>query len=347
MQLQIWRLEGRLFHFGKQGFGQEETLIHWPSDSLFAALTARLAVLHGAEAVESWIQPFLNGSPPFLLTSLFPYAGKVHFFPRPLALQGAGEGKLPAGLRPKDLKKVQFVSEGLYRRLIAGSSLADEASHAVHLHDRKVWLLPEEQKLLPAELPDQKIWEKKKRPRVTVGRILENSNLFHVDAVHFAQQCGLWLGVQWLSPDKNTQELFALLLRDLGDAGIGAERSSGYGHASFTISGNLELPDPNRKMWTSLSRYLPRKEEISALLHPQSAYQIQTVSGWLDSPQKSGQRRRRARMLAEGAVLGALPSLPYGTIVDVRPSYPADQDPLGHPVYRCGLAVAVGYGGEA
>jgi CRISPR-associated protein Csm4 len=347
MQLQIWRLEGRLFHFGKQGFGQEETLIHWPSDSLYAALTARLAALKGAEAVEKWMQPFLNGSPPFLLTSLFPYAGEIYFFPSPLAPQSTGKGQLPAELRPKDLKKVRYVSEGLYRRLITGRSLADEAGRVIQLQQRKVWLLPEEQKLLPKGLLENKIWEEEKRPRVTVGRIQENSNLFHVGEVHFVQECGLWFGVQWHTSDNDIQNLFALLLNDLGDAGLGAERSSGYGRARFKIANHLELPDPDGKMWTSLSRYLPREEEVSALLHPQAAYQIQMVSGWLDSPQKPGQRRRLVRMLAEGAVLGALSSFPYGDVVDVRPKYPTNEDPLGHPVYRCGLAVAVGYGGEA
>lgn len=347
MQLQIWRLEGRMFHFGKQGFGQEETLVHWPSDSLYAALTARLAVLKGAEAVEKWMQPFLNGSPPFLLTSLFPYAGKIYLFPRPFALQSTDEGQLPAKLRPKDLKKVQYVSEGLYRRLITGLSLADEAGQAERLSGGKIWLLPEEKKLLPENLPEGQIWKEEKRPRVTVGRILGNSNLFHVGGVHFAQECGLWFGVQWRTTDSDIQNLFALLLNDLGDAGMGAERSSGYGRASFKVAGSLELPDPQGKMWTSLSRYLPRSEETAALLHPQAAYQIQVVSGWLDSPQKPAQRRRTVRMLAEGAVLGALPSSPYGAVVDVRPSYRTNKDPLGHPVYRCGLALAVGYGGEA
>ena len=82
MLLDTWTITGKGFHFGKHGLGQEETLIHLPSDSLFAALAARLAALKGSQAVAEWMQPFCDGDPPFVLSSAFPFAGKVRFFPR-------------------------------------------------------------------------------------------------------------------------------------------------------------------------------------------------------------------------------------------------------------------------
>ncbi len=356
MQLQIWRLKGRYFHFGERGLGQEETRVVWPSDSLFSALIARLALLRGAAAVEQWMKPFLNGAPPFLLSSLFPYAGKVLFFPTPMgALRPDGQ-PLPDSLRPKSLKKVQFVSLGLYLRLTQGASMASQFADVMELHRGSIWLLKDEAKDLPNGLRSNKqasIWEIEKRPRVSVGRYRSSSQLFHVGATQFAPGCGLWFGVQWLMADSATQNLFDLLLEDLGEAGLGAERSTGYGRAIFEKGVTMELPDPRPDgMWTTLSRYLPRPEEITALQNEKSAYRIETLGGWLDSPQIRGQRRRSLNLLSEGATLGPVPdaSVPHGLIEKVHPIYQINgekQNPVGHVVYRCGLALAVGYGGKA
>ncbi len=349
MKLELWSLTGSYFHFGEQGLGQEETRAFWSSDSLFAALTARLAWLEGAQAVADWMQPFLSNTPPFLLTSLFPLAGEVRFFPVPLAAALPNDRPLPAGVRPKDLKRVQFVSEALYRQLLGGKSLVEIEPLSRKLQDGKVWLTKEEHQQLPKS-PRKgeplKLWEVEKHPRVAVERSSNASNLFHVGAVHFAPGSGLWCGVQWLDPAAD-KTLFINLLRDLGDAGLGAERSVGYGKGAFTQGEMLELPDP-KTLWTSLSRYLPRQEEMGAFQHRRAAWKVETVSGWLDSPQKRGQRRRALNLVQEGATFGTPDGVrpPFGRVADVCPRYSqGEEEPVPHPVYRSGLTVAVGYGG--
>ena len=108
----------------------------------------------------------------------------------------------------------------------------------------------------------------------------------------------------------------------------------------------MDLPDPRPDAsWVALSRYLPRREEMPALAHEAAAYQLTTVGGWVDS---AGQRRRRLHLLAEGATLGPVGrGAPWGQVVDVRPTYATESDPVGHPVYRYGYALAVGYGGAS
>jgi CRISPR-associated protein Csm4 len=349
MNLETWNLSGSYFHFGKQGLGQEETYSTWSSDSLFAALTARLAILMGDQAVTNWIKPFLEGQPPFLLTSLFPFAGQLRFFPVPYASCFPNDQPLPEGLRPKDLKKVQFVSESIYRQLLnSGSLVAFYPSH-IELHGGIFWLTKEEGDKLPKSEDRQpiRIWEIEKKPRVTIDRSSNSTALFHLGTVHFAPGCGLWFGVEWRNSTIG-KELLAHLLNDLGEAGLGADRSVGYGKAQFTQGDILTLPDPV-KMWTSLSRYLPREEEMEAFQHPHAVWKIQTVGGWLDSPQKTGQRRRTINFVQEGTTLG-MPKktqLPFGRVVDVRPRYKSGEEyPISHGVYRSGLTVAVGYGGE-
>jgi len=348
MNLETYRLTGSYFHFGEQGLGQEETRAFWSSDSLFSALVARLAILQGGQAVDDWMRPFLSGSPPLLLTSLFPFAGDVRFFPIPLAAQLPDGRPLPDGVQPKALKKAQFVSESLYRQLLTGKSLVDIEPHSEKAQGGKVWMTKAEHASLTKQFgQDFKPWQVEKRPRVTVERSSNASALFHVGAVYFAPGCGLWFGIQWLdSTSGNT--LFTNLLADLGEAGLGAERSVGYGKADIEQAEPLTLPDPAQR-WTTLSRYLPRTEEMDAFQHERAAWKVQTVGGWLDSPQKRGQRRRALNMVQEGAVFGAPAGRtpPFGRIEDARPRYKTDEFPVSHPVYRCGLTVAVGYGGEA
>jgi len=350
MNLEIWSLYGSAFHFGEQGLGQEKTRACWSSDSLFAALIARLAALKGAAGVENWMKPFLENRTPFLLTSLFPFAGEVYFFPVPLAAALPDGRPMPENVQAKDLKKVQFVSERLYRLLLSGSSLLDILPQRQELHGGRVWLTAEEQKALPPpprKGEPLKIWHIEKRPRVTIDRVANTSNLFHTGAVHFAPGCGLWFGVQWMEAATDRQ-LFEQLLYDLGEAGLGAERSVGYGKGTFQKRGVLDLPDP-KTMWTSLSRYLPRQAEMGVFDSRRAAWRVQTVGGWLDSPLKSGQRRRAINLVQEGATLqmpaGIQP--PFGQIVDVRPRYRTGEEyPVPHAVYRSGLTVAVGYGGD-
>jgi len=360
MELQTWKIQGRdAFHFGEHGIGQEESRVTWPSDSLFAALVTRLATLYGPEAVAQWLgTPQEPRTPPFLVTSTFPYAGEVRFFPVPKAALRPPQGEnIAPEVRPKDLKKVRFVSEGIYRRLLRGLSLVELAvsDEVRRFHRGSVWVLAEEMRRLPpqprrgrddCQQAARRFWVVDKRPRVAVGRSAQNSNLFHVGEVRFAQGCGLWFGLQWLTEDAATRARLDALLTDLGDAGLGAERAAGYGAATLRPWDVLALPDPAGGLWTTLARYLPRADEVTALQHPAAAYDLERLSGWLDG---YALRRRAVHLLREGAVLGPLDKpAPYGQAVDVRPWPRTAKDaftPPPHPVWRSGLTVAVGYGG--
>lgn len=349
MQLQTWKLQGRAFHFGKHGIGQETSRLTFPSDSLYAAVLSRLALLRGGEAVEAWVGAAETPkAPPFLLTSTFPYAGDVSFFPVPLT---ALRCEPPERGRYKDLKKVRFVSEKIYRRLLKGETLADVFDESKRLHGGAVWVLENEAVALPIQKDERtgktlpvdarRFWTAAKRPRVAVGRASNDSNLFHVGAARFAENCGLWFGIQWLTEDEAARSLFANLLEDLGYAGLGAERSSGYGQATIKEDGMLNLPDPVG-VWTTLSRYIPAEDEIPALQAAAASYQVTRVGGWMDG---RGLRRRAATLLAEGAALGPLDKpAPWGSAVDVRPQpgKTGDFNPPAHPVWRLGWTVAVG-----
>lgn len=340
MKMDCWIIRGNGFHFGRHGLGQEETAVSMTSDSLFAALIASLARQAGAEAVEQFCAPFLNGKPPFVLTSSFPLAGAVRFFPAPLRITG----KPAEGVRSKDLKKVKYVSQALFLRLLAGENLSELYSSLPGMMGKKILYLPEEKSNLPPAIHSETypIWAVEQRPRVALGRSVQNSNIYFTGRVAFAADCGLWFGIHWLTNDSSLRQQVSQLLAALADAGLGAERSSGFGACTIQPAGEVELPAPGAAPWVALSRYLPAADELDAVRSNSAAYALQRVSGWLDSPVKPGQRRRPVNLLAEGSVIGPLSKPVFGKMVDVRPRYEQDPDPLEHAVYRCGYAVAAG-----
>jgi CRISPR-associated protein Csm4 len=345
MLTQTWTIQGNGFHFGQHGLGQEETSATFPSDSLFAALLARLAVLRGKDAITELMAPFLQRQPTFVLTSTFPMAGAVRFFPLPLSAQRAspsGDSAQPV----KQLKKVAFLSEKLFLEILAGKTLFEIFQNALTLQSGQLLLHPAEINRLPEhlqKLASPKIWHIEQRPRVALGRSAQQSTIFFTGRLAFAQGCGLWFAVRWLNQEPSTQALLESLLHDLADAGLGGERSVGFGAFSLHPGTPLSIsPASPADTWVSLSRYNPSPEEMPALQAPQSSYSIHTVTGWLESPARRGLRRRPLRMLAEGSVFGPLSQEVPGRILDVRPDYAKDTQPLDHPVYRCGLAFKVG-----
>ncbi len=344
MNIEIWHVSGDGFHFGRHGLEQEKSGVHMPSDSLFAAVVARMAELFGDEVVAAFGASFLNGDPPFVMSSAFPRAGEVLFFPPPLRRRAP----LEAEARPKDLKQVQFVSEGVFRKLLGGEALAGMWKTTCKLHDEKVLLTPEELATLPEPVRtgEQPIWKVERRPQVTIGRAASDSMLYHTGRTAFNEGCGLWFGLRWLDKQAQVAEQLGTALLELGDAGLGGERSRGFGKCKIEAKGKLDLPAAaGEDHWVSLSRYLPKDQaETRALLDGNAAYAIETVQGWVTSPEKAAERRRAINMLSEGSVLGEVATETPGQMVDVRPDY-GGQPQLNHPVWRNGFALAVGIQG--
>ena len=340
MQVEVWKISGSSgFHFGRHGLGQEETLTTMPSDSLFAALVNRLAVSSGGAAVDDFVKPFAENDPPFALSSTFPFAGSVLFFPVPFAAVGETAKEDDA----KKYKRVQYISEILFRQLIEGKKLADVYEDA-HKLGETVLLDASEIGALPSAVREGKtpIWSVETRPRVTLGRAAQNSSIYFTGSVTYAKDCGLWFGLSWRRQDETRKKQVENLLAELGDSGLGAERNVGFGACKIMRQEMIELPNAEDKPWVSLSRYLPLKDETETLNG--GANKIINVGGWLDSPVNRGLRLRAVNMLEEGATLSVARSAIPGEMVDVSPLYDG-KNPLGHAVYRSGFAMAVEWKG--
>lgn len=353
---------GSGLHVGAQGIGQEQSLATVPSDTLFSALVAASLERHTAPG--AWAEAFVSpGEAPFLLGSAYPYAGGVRFYPLP-QLDVAALG-LPEGVNLKSLRRLRFVSEGIWRRLLAGQSLAGlypGGGGGAFLQGGALWLGRDEVGALPPSIRETRgrgmgrrprplealahlaLWQTQQVPRVTVDRVSNASEIYHTGRVAYASGCGLWFAVAWLKPEaafagtgRPWPAAFEEALHVLADSGLGGERSGGYGGFRWQSGGEEDWPQvtPGRPFVT-LSRYHPRAQELPAVLEGSAVrYQLASVAGYLRSPGVPSQRRRRLWLVAEGSALSAVPGAVMGDVADVRPvvgSFP-------HPVWRYGLAL--------
>ncbi|MFQ6102118.1 MAG: type III-A CRISPR-associated RAMP protein Csm4 [Anaerolineae bacterium] len=348
-QWTTYRLEprpGAGFHFGLRGLAEESSGTHYPSDTLFAALVTVLAEVEGPEAVEEFAAPFAAGQPPFLLTSAFPRAADLPLLPMPFVRVNLTE---KPGQR-KLLKRLRYVSPVIFNRILDGGPMDayadDEGGKGAFLQGGRVWIAAEEIEKLPEtwkrdRLRAQKVWKSKSVDRVAVDRVTSASTVYRTGRTVYAPGCGLWFGVRWAGePDPAWQTQLETLLAHLSDVGIGGERSVGYGQFTpYTVPLALDLPEATPDGPTlTLSRYLPRQEELpDALRGKQAAYRLVTIPGWLSAPGRKSQRRRQVRMLVEGAVFRPVGPGPWGRMADARPA-----GWEGHPIYRYGYACPVG-----
>ncbi|GBD08280.1 hypothetical protein HRbin22_00513 [Candidatus Thermoflexus japonica] len=324
------------FHLGVRGIGLEETSPILHADTLYAALGVAWAMLFGEESLfQNWFVP----EPPVLISSAFPFAGPVRFYPRPY---------LPARVTAPyfPMKEIAFVSEGVLRRMLEGQPLEE----GVRIHEGTVWMTREEAETLQdafgrRDLAGERFWARSRVPRVALDLVTQTSSLWHFGRLVFREagprpeaRAGLFFRVRYRDP--RLVERFRAVVRLLGDHGVGGDRTAGHGLFSPRFEPAEPLGDPAAPAFVTLSPvYLPR-DQIEALLGEAARYGWLTRSGWVGGRLAMPYRRRTLRMLAEGSLLTGDPRGLWGAMVDVTPQ--ETPEPLPHPIYRYGFAFPVG-----
>jgi len=371
--MKLFKLAPRAaFHFGQRAVGVEGTQVFYHADSLFSALCLTLRELEpdGNGALNKLLEQFPRQGrpakpPPFRLTSAFPYAGQVLFFPKPLV-----PGNLGSATRQehgKTLKEVTFVSQGIFGAWLSNTPLDSYLKNENFLHDGDLWLTSDERQALE-DFRDEEtgkivLWKEATVPRVTVDRVTSKSAVYQVGRVRYRRvklkndaelRAGLWVLVDWLGEgaDEAQVQWLTKLFAVLGDSGMGGERSAGYGQ--FDLQGpddlaSFGIPELGER-WLTLAPYHPRPDEVGegGVLGQGCSYTLLIRRGWVASPEGMSYRRPLVRVLGEGSVLhhptaGARES--YGDLADVTP---AVMDPekggSGHKVWRYGVGFPVPVG---
>lgn len=365
METRAYRLTLRApLHVGERGIGVEETLDYLPSDSLFSALAVawqRTAALR--PVLDGLAAAFKEGAP-LLLTSAFPHMAGVLLFPRPhLAALPKPVETEQRQESSKDIKRVRWVSQEIFAALLAGPDQARLDAlwaNKVLLQKGTVWVTEADaQRIHDAQHPPgagerppgaarvrervqhTTFWDEVRVPKVTVDRLSNASQIFHVGRMHFDKQSGLWFmargEAEWLTHVEAG-------LRLLADDGLGGQRSRGNGQFTFETMEPPAFAQEQGGYGVLLSRFAPRAAEMALLKGRHAAYDLTLVGGFSGTPGDPPVVRRQVRLVAEGSIIGsdeaALPAAP-GQLVDVTPTAPEVTARLGHPIFRYGLAYTV------
>ena len=309
-------------HLGRRGVGLEETKISIPADTLFSAISQTWRTFYGEAVLTDFLAQYDTGEP-FLLTSAFPFAGNIRFFPKPLS-----DLKVNGGDDVKKLKRVRFLSERRFRQIVDGTLNALDDADLLKdkdlINDGQLWI-HDDDKCPPT------VWKTDKRPRVTLDRQSSASEIWHLKAVKFEENCGLWFDARFEAEETQTQ--IETLLRILGDTGIGGERSAGYGAFDFHSKPAESESEQGTNQFVTLSPICPRDvNELDRLIQGDDVgYALEERSGWIGSSEGSGLRRQQVWMFAEGSVLSG-DGAKVGCLADLTPEV------CPHPVWRYAYA---------
>jgi len=345
-------------HVGEAvGIERQRVLTYVPSDTLFAALLTAWAQLGRAEEMLAHLQ---GTRPPLTLTSAFPclYTANeqgrpqatLRFYPRPMVrINASDENKAKVG---KKLTRAAWISDTLFHRLCQGEDVTN-ACQDDFFGPGGLWLDPADASRLDDDRRDPQgnlrpLWQVDVVPRVALDRVTNASTLYHTGRVLFARQVGLWFGLR-LAAD-GLEAPLRQALDTLADAGLGGLRSVGHGAFRWGWQ-EKDLPRADQTDYAvTLARYAPRDAgEITHTLRVErSAYKLVTVGGWCVDDHGHPWQRQRARLIAEGSVIGHH-SQPAGWMVPVTPRkpkgwqqdatpWPFGENGRGRQVYRWGYA---------
>lgn len=201
------------------------------ADTLFGHLCWLVTHKEGEESIKKFLKPFMEGSPPFVLSDGFP-AGLL---PKPLSLDYEGQRMLSPE-KCKMLKKVGFVDFEEFKKIQVGELI------------------------IPVEKVDFEV--RRSVVHNTINRAsfttLEDGGLYTLEE-HFAESYDVYIKVvsnEW-------KDRVVGLFRELSHIGFGKKKSTGKGH--FVVK-EVEPIDSLFKLeeadgFVTLSSFFPRKED--------------------------------------------------------------------------------------
>jgi CRISPR type III-A-associated RAMP protein Csm4 len=281
-------------------------------------------VRDGEEAAASWVERFVTGDPPFLLSSALPYDEEqsIAFVPRPQRRPAVDE-EAEQGWDAKVLKRVEYVDAAILpwfrgehleappvaraEVLVAGSARKSEGEAV--------------------------LWRGSYRPGVTLDRATSASQVYATVATSYA--CSL--AVYVLAESETELSAIESLLDVLARTGIGGRRSRGLGGFTWRRR-EAAIPLSARPVGMALSLVWPRRDELeSEALSPAEGlgYRLVERQSWLSSPAWSSARSRTLTLIGEGSYLNSDLAPCIGGLADVTPTDRGGR----HAVFRYGFGL--------
>jgi len=285
--------------------------------------------LFGVDELDEMLNRFKLGTPPFLISSAFPYtcldSTEFFFFPFPQPF-------IREKIEPrawKMLKGIKFVE----LNVLKGGKLnwIKFLDEDVFSKKDEFLLRREDAEKLKGKLP---VFEVRRVVRNRLDRVTKSSMLFHLMETFFKNDSGLF----FLFEDfKGYFNKIWSAMRLLEDEGIGADRSQGKGVFNLTVK-DFTLPSSrDANIFVTLSLYFPLKEELREYFNGEKilSYSLVERGGFVySSLAKKPVRKSPKRLFSEGSIFPLLDREWYGKIVKVREK----DENLPHDVFLYGYA---------
>lgn len=281
------------------------------SDTIFSALINEWVRIFGnnENEIENLISKLNSSTPPFRISSAFPYFLNYYYIPLPYGTEE---------IYMESLKEVKFLELFDFLSLAAGD------------HERL--------KKIRIKNPLDRIMYDFTSPRVTIDRTIASSNVYQSSGWLMHQDAGNYFLIDL--KDEGIKDKLAVCIRMLGESGIGGDRSIGFGAFEADISNADDIDgwselfkerEGGDVFYCSLSLCCPLNDEAKEAV----SYRIVPRKGWIFSHSSAKQMKRRGcRMFAEGSIF----KKPVrGQVVDVTPSIFRQE----HNIYRYGLGMMI------
>lgn len=304
------------------------------ADTLFGALVWAVSATQGEAAASAWVNRWVNGNPPFLLSSALPYLvrGDGGAICVPLPNRRPSADAVPTDdRRVKDFKRAGYVEASF----LAAMSRDDyEISAGIVTRKRPA---PQGKPRRDFAAPGRAATEtygRLLRPGVRIDRASSASEPFSSGATSYSGECRL--GVCIYSDSAEEIDRAFALFEVLGKAGIGGGRSRGLGQFQLERAG-IPIPVTPGSRGMLLSPVILGTEAMSAALAPRPGhgYRIIERRSWIASPVWNGERARSVNMVAEGSYLSPGMNGPVGTMADITPA----QADGRHRIFRYGYGL--------
>lgn len=299
---------------GKENYDFAATSLQ--SDTLSSALSSMKA----QRGDDNDLKAFLES---FVISSAFPYIGNRYFLPKPMGRIDITVSDEDEYVVKKKLKKLNFIERELWNELIAGKRLVvkrKQVQGSFLFADKGT-----EETSYP--------YRSQVNQRVTVSWDEgKDAEPFFFEWTYFHKNAGLYC---LLDAPVNMQEELIGLFKQLGECGIGTDKSVGGGHFEVEAE-RVSLPDvKDTDAVMLLSLFIPTEDELHALHLKDSCYELLLRGGYISGSSNTEfmhLRKKSVYMFNAGSVFKTLHPL-EGKVVDLRPEW---NDATLHPVFRSG-----------
>lgn len=332
---QTWvvRLKFRTpLHIGEPGIGVEGSLTYIPSDTLFSALCHTWLAAFGEDELRKLLEEFLgvqapDRSPPFVLSSAYPYWDEQFFLPKPYIPPRPYTEEPSPQMERTPIKDLDFIPAEIFIQWIGMGLPADAGGNL----ERTI-----------KDLEEHPLYREALVARVRIDRVTHASDLYFCGLVSFPTEGGLYVLIEARSDlEAKLKTCFELL----GELGVGGERAAGCGKFDVRDWRKIDSVQSLRTLvsgsgepsaYCTLSLYHPSSKELEQIQqNPEQyvkGYAWALRGGWATlTGQGQPHKRQACRMFKEGSVFTFKP---VGMLVNVGQGSTTI-------IYRSGLAFAV------